>query len=195
VPYSGAFESDQISMIYFIENTRTRAIKIGYTKRNPEGRLRALQTGSCDPLKILSVCPGHITDETYLHLKFQHAWIHGEWFSPVDELRALIIESSSPGFKIGTPMPAFVASKPKRRWNDHRPDGYLTPEQREELARKTGRSIWCVRAWERGCSLQKGIVPQLDEAAQALGLPLPPDQLREDHLTNRQATKPSQVLA
>lgn len=72
-------------MIYFILNTRRKAIKIGYSAQ-PRSRLSGLQTSSPDHLTILGVCPGEVCDEKALHSRFEHIHIRGEWFKDCAEL-------------------------------------------------------------------------------------------------------------
>jgi hypothetical protein len=44
------------SMVYFTQNTKTQAIKIGYSK-NPKQRRSGLQTASEDDLAVLGLAP------------------------------------------------------------------------------------------------------------------------------------------
>lgn len=72
-------------MIYFIKSS-TGQIKIGYTKNNPESRLKQCQTGSSAKLSILKTIRGGYAMETYLHKKFKHLNTRGEWFKSDPEL-------------------------------------------------------------------------------------------------------------
>ena len=74
-----------ISMIYFIQNTETKHIKIGYSN-NVRKRLSEIQTTSPYELAILTICEGGIEVEKELHDKFNKSYIRGEWFSPSEEL-------------------------------------------------------------------------------------------------------------
>jgi Meiotically up-regulated gene 113 len=65
-------------VIYFISNSIN--VKIGYTSRPVEERLRELQTGSDRELTLLATMPGEKEDEQYLHCKFRHLHERGEWF-------------------------------------------------------------------------------------------------------------------
>lgn len=67
------------SFIYFI-SYEGGPIKIGVAK-NPESRLRELQTGCPFPLRVLGTMPGTISLERQLHIKFDHLRLGGEWFS------------------------------------------------------------------------------------------------------------------
>ena len=72
-------------MIYFIQNTQNKKIKIGYSK-NPSNRLKSLQTGSPDKLKIIGKIDGNISFENKLHNKFHYLRRNGEWFVNGKEL-------------------------------------------------------------------------------------------------------------
>ena len=70
-------------MVYFIQAVKSKLIKIGYTKNNPEKRLKILQTGSPEQLSIIGVIKGagRITEQK-LHEKFRQWRNHGEWYEP-----------------------------------------------------------------------------------------------------------------
>ena len=80
-----------ISMIYFIQNTETKHIKIGYSD-NVRNRLSSLQTTSPHELAILTICEGGIEVEKELHDKFNNYYVRGEWFNPSEELISYINE-------------------------------------------------------------------------------------------------------
>lgn len=69
-------------MIYFIQDSRTLDIKIGYTSRSVMDRLATLQTGNAGKLEVIACMPGEQCDETSLHVKFAGDRIGGEWFRP-----------------------------------------------------------------------------------------------------------------
>lgn len=79
--------------VYFIRNTRTSAIKVGYTDGDVRDRLKQLQTGSSDPLEILySVRVWNRQAETALHRYlrlFDGQRIIGEWYQPEEVLRLI----------------------------------------------------------------------------------------------------------
>lgn len=77
-------------MIYFIQDTETLAIKIGFTS-DPTARIAALQTGNSSCLKILMVTPGERSDEADLHQRFAASRIAGEWFRPSTDLIQMLI--------------------------------------------------------------------------------------------------------
>lgn len=84
-------ELEGAKWIYFIENEKTKSIKIGISK-NPHKRREMLQTGSDGRLRIIGAFRGFESDERRLHQRFAAQRGIGEWFEPVLELRALIQE-------------------------------------------------------------------------------------------------------
>lgn len=77
-------------MIYFIRENHAGAIKIGYTEKAPEQRLRELQTGSPNKLYLIATMPGEKKDEAILHLLFAKYRLNSEWFSQNNELELFI---------------------------------------------------------------------------------------------------------
>jgi len=75
--------------VYFIQGMCGGAIKVGYSA-NPEKRLRELQTGYPDTLKILLMIPGNESTEHTLHRQFEASRLKGEWFRPDDYIIARI---------------------------------------------------------------------------------------------------------
>lgn len=71
--------------VYFIQGLCGGAIKIGFSK-NPEVRLKELQTGYPDTLTILLMIPGTEATERAIHRKFEASRLKGEWFRPDDYL-------------------------------------------------------------------------------------------------------------
>lgn len=81
--------------IYFIQAEETRRIKIGFAKE-PFQRLKMLQTGSPDILRLMGVIPrfdGGVT-EGELHRKFSKYISHLEWFEGAREIEDFIRQSS-----------------------------------------------------------------------------------------------------
>lgn len=66
--------------IYFI-GTGDGPIKIGFSN-DPLARLRALQTASPYPLKLLATTRGGPKKEAEYHTRFAEHRMSGEWFSP-----------------------------------------------------------------------------------------------------------------
>jgi hypothetical protein len=77
--------------VYFIQGETGGPIKIGYSD-DVKKRLKGLQTGHPDNLKILFAFPGNIDDEKSMHSKFEKHRLRGEWFKPVDEIFSTINE-------------------------------------------------------------------------------------------------------
>jgi len=69
---------------YFIANSEMTIVKIGRSV-DPMGRLKTLQTTSSTLLELIKVIDGNI--ERFLHKKFSHLKLHGEWFSFTDEIK------------------------------------------------------------------------------------------------------------
>lgn len=70
--------------VYFVENTETGRIKVGFTTGSVTNRLRALQTGSDCALRLLGVIAAlqeNGTTERQLHLSFSKHRHRGEWFT------------------------------------------------------------------------------------------------------------------
>lgn len=67
--------------IYFIQGECGGPIKIGYAK-DVQNRIRTLQTGYPDTLKLLLAIPGNIHNEQVLHGHLDAYRLHGEWFKP-----------------------------------------------------------------------------------------------------------------
>lgn len=82
-------EGQGMSYVYFIQNTNTKWIKIGWAI-NPMQRLKTLQTGSSDILNLIGYFPGRRQDEVRLHHRFMRYRQQGEWFENNDELLTYI---------------------------------------------------------------------------------------------------------
>ncbi len=63
---------------YVIKSGNSDYYKIGKTNRTVPSRLKELQTGNPDPLKVVKVLSGDL--EGYYHDKFSHKRVNGEWF-------------------------------------------------------------------------------------------------------------------
>jgi predicted GIY-YIG superfamily endonuclease len=72
--------------VYLISDSNTYTYKIGISK-NPETRVKTLQTGNDNKLKIIHKveCEYFNDVETALHNKYKIFKINGEWFELNDE--------------------------------------------------------------------------------------------------------------
>ena len=80
-----------IGFVYFLRNTRNH-IKIGWSGKDPVQRMRDLQTGESELLKLVGVMPGSELTEDALQLGFALYRIrpNGEWFYTNRKLEQLI---------------------------------------------------------------------------------------------------------
>lgn len=79
-------EAQYDGFVYFIEAEGSQRIKIGYSK-DPDGRIKSLQTGSPFPLKLLLAVPANQEKEAELHQQFADLRLDGEWFHAAKRLR------------------------------------------------------------------------------------------------------------
>jgi len=75
--------------VYFIQSIGGGPIKIGHSD-SPIKRLATLQTSHYEKLTILATVDGGLTTETKLHERFSKDRLHGEWFTPSEELMQYI---------------------------------------------------------------------------------------------------------
>lgn len=83
------------SLVYFVE--RDGFVKIG-TTTNLARRLRDLARGGAimpqgmtiGPMTVLATMPGTRRNEAFLHQRFAHLRLEGEWFLLEDEIRDFI---------------------------------------------------------------------------------------------------------
>lgn len=80
---------DSSSYIYFIQAGVSGPVKIGVSN-DPFSRLRQLQTGNVENLRILAIHPGDLELEKALHRYFQPHRLKNEWFEPCEELLDLV---------------------------------------------------------------------------------------------------------
>lgn len=74
--------------VYFIRDESTGAVKIGYA-RDVERRRRSLQTGLPGKITTLRVLDGDLATESWLHVRFAHLHLRGEWFRYSDEMLSI----------------------------------------------------------------------------------------------------------
>jgi len=77
--------------LYFIECEVTGILKIGISK-NPEKRLRNLQSSSPTKLKLRAVFANKGHWEQSLHKQFNYTHSHDEWFYPNNEIEQLLAQ-------------------------------------------------------------------------------------------------------
>ncbi len=80
-------------MIYFIKDTVSQAIKIGYSKK-PKSRIGGLQTGNPHKLILLGTVTGKEIDEVAFHGRFAQHRLEGEWFKGeiIEDVLTIIAE-------------------------------------------------------------------------------------------------------
>ena len=66
--------------LYIIQSDVTGMIKIGRSK-DPQKRLKQLQTGNPNKLKLIAEFKGEGWKENYLHERLKSYRLEGEWFS------------------------------------------------------------------------------------------------------------------
>jgi len=88
-------------VIYFVQGEGGGPVKIGLTRTATLGsRVKALQVGYPERLRVLRTIRGGRVNERALHTRFADARLQGEWFESVPALAELcgaIPGSSSPG--------------------------------------------------------------------------------------------------
>lgn len=84
--------SDIKEEIYFIQDSLSKRIKIGYTT-NLKIRFQTLSGSNANKLFILGSIPGTEKDEAKLHKNFIEDRAHGEWFHPSSEILDFIHEA------------------------------------------------------------------------------------------------------
>lgn len=100
-------------------------IKIGFST-DAESRVASLQTAHFEPLSLLATTAGTQRGERFLHYRFRHLRVRGEWFRAGPELIAYIDELN--GVPVPDPVPEIIVrSKPS-----------LPPGRAEQLTRIRG---------------------------------------------------------
>ena len=87
IPQEWALDPDEECHIYFIRCTDK--VKIGYSK-NPDLRLRALQTANPHALELLYSFPSFTHSEKQIHEDLKDHHVHLEWFNYNDEVKNYI---------------------------------------------------------------------------------------------------------
>ncbi len=86
-------------MIYFLQQGKDGPVKVGKSV-DPHARIRSLQTGSSEPLRVLAFAPGDERRESEIHRRLKPHRIRGEWYQPSPDVFALIAEIQTPEYKV-----------------------------------------------------------------------------------------------
>lgn len=78
-------------MIYFIANSYSKSVKIGYSL-SPKQRFSQLQIGNSYKLDLIGVMKGDREVERDIHNKFKKYHIRGEWYKLNDNIIKFITE-------------------------------------------------------------------------------------------------------
>lgn len=91
---------DFIGNVYFFRSAGL--IKIGITQRSVNRRAAGVRSSTKQPVEILGSIrlKDHGNIEMLLHNRFKHLRVHGEWFTPDDELIKFIdrVLSTNPDY-------------------------------------------------------------------------------------------------
>lgn len=81
--------------LYIIQAGKDGPIKIGITRNGVKNRIKSLQEGCPEKLRLLHVFKNGEFEEKKLHNLFKHLRIHGEWFKYAGELKEFIKDPMS----------------------------------------------------------------------------------------------------
>jgi len=92
-------QTEEKGYVYFISEETYRRngkldiefVKIGWTEKNPEKRLAALQTSNPRKLFILGTIKTNKRAEGFIHDEFEYARVRGEWFD-FQEIRERLVK-------------------------------------------------------------------------------------------------------
>ena len=73
-------KGDKLDSLYIIQSDMSGNIKIGRSK-DPQKRLKQLQTGNPNKLKLIAFFEGEGWKEKIIHEKLRRYRLKGEWFS------------------------------------------------------------------------------------------------------------------
>lgn len=118
----GGEECKPTSWVYFIRAGEDGPIKIGFTGGSPYVRMRDLQTGNHERLRLLGAVPGTSKDENAFHRRFGDLRGEGEWFRPEPRLIQFIEDSIS----YVVELPIIAVGKFIQRLGDQRIETGLT---------------------------------------------------------------------
>ena len=84
-----------MSEVYAIRMGASGPIKIGYSK-DPVSRLKQMQTGCAEKLKIIGTMPGGKLEEKNIHMALSSEKLSGEWFNNSTSVISFLEESMGP---------------------------------------------------------------------------------------------------
>lgn len=93
-------------MIYFVRAGETEMVKIGWTAESVDGRVRELQPGCWEKLRILRTVPGDRLVEAWFHQFFKGDCVAREWFRFNDQM--MTVEAPDIGRYSGPHMAVIV---------------------------------------------------------------------------------------
>lgn len=73
-------------MIYFIGNKQQDIVKIGYTQNSIQQRICTIQANSPYKMEVFGIVEGMKNIEQFIHDKFKHLHIRGEWYRISEEM-------------------------------------------------------------------------------------------------------------
>lgn len=116
--------------VYFVEATSTKRVKIGFSLHSPAKRLRQLQQGCSERLRIIVAVVGSRVLERDLHRRFAAYRIVGEWFEGSEEIWGFIRRQMDAQQATGdsSPMPCSISSGTEpvdRKGTDTTEGGYV----------------------------------------------------------------------
>lgn len=95
-------------MIYFMRDTRSGSVKIGWSE-SPKRRQEELQQEARRPLQIIRLLDGPKWGERWLHYEFHQNRLTGEWFTNDPRMMVIELPLERPKFKSlvkrGAPKP------------------------------------------------------------------------------------------
>jgi len=84
--------------VYFIRAEPSGPVKIGSAVK-PETRLRELQIGNAEPLRLMRSIEGGEPEERWMHHRFQEHRVRGEWFTFHEDMMVALPPSGLQRFR------------------------------------------------------------------------------------------------
>jgi hypothetical protein len=110
--------------VYLLEARKGGPVKIGWA-RDPEKRMKSLQTAHAEQLTLLAVIPGTRWLEQEIHRKLIFARCGGEWFEPGAAMRLLRPIIAEFGLKLAIRAEESRNSPERRRYGQHEKREYV----------------------------------------------------------------------